>query len=355
MQKTQKWQHRTLCHHCEYRKEDVPILTHPHFPQKMRKYLQYFPTLCIFADKILFNLQSIHSKPRFMGNQMFHKCVRGELMADISTSPDAQQFKYGGKVPAANRTIDNRSARRRALAREDRSFGLDLYDFHAHQQDAKLGRFNSIDPLAENYYWLSPYAYCGGDPVNCVDPDGKEIKWSFSVQKQKGTIDYYLNTIPELAPSLRAVAEDKNYTVTILLGNGNTYYDSEKNTITWDPYMAIETTSGYRMSPMECLFHEFAHALHRNTDKQKFDKDKKQDSKNPYDNAEDESVIKGEEQTNAKLLEPVLNTKVPEGGTRQDHAGTKYQSTGSNSTTPTTKGEKQLKHERKLNNVECTK
>ena len=35
------------------------------------------------------------------------------------------------------------------------------------------GRFLSIDPLAEKYYHLSPYAYCAGDPVNLVDPDGR--------------------------------------------------------------------------------------------------------------------------------------------------------------------------------------
>ena len=102
--------------------------------------------------------------------QVTHYYPYGELMADISTSPDAQQFKYGGKEL-------------------DRSFGLDLYDFHARQQDAKLGRFNSIDPLAEKYYRLSPYSYCGGDPVNCVDPDGRDIYkltskgYIFNVQK----------------------------------------------------------------------------------------------------------------------------------------------------------------------------
>ena len=35
------------------------------------------------------------------------------------------------------------------------------------------GRFLSMDPLAEKYYHLSPYAYCAGDPVNFVDPDGR--------------------------------------------------------------------------------------------------------------------------------------------------------------------------------------
>jgi hypothetical protein len=30
----------------------------------------------------------------------------------------------------------------------------------------------SIDPKAESFYHISPYAYCAGDPVNLVDPDG---------------------------------------------------------------------------------------------------------------------------------------------------------------------------------------
>ncbi len=94
-----------------------------------------------------------------MRYQTPHNHICDELMADISTSPDAQQFKYGGKEL-------------------DRSFGLDLYDFHARQQDAKLGRFNSVDPLAEKYYGISPYAYCAGDPVNLIDPTGMYPCWN---------------------------------------------------------------------------------------------------------------------------------------------------------------------------------
>lgn len=31
------------------------------------------------------------------------------------------------------------------------------------------------DPLSEKYYGISPYAYCAGNPVNYVDPDGRHI------------------------------------------------------------------------------------------------------------------------------------------------------------------------------------
>ena len=34
------------------------------------------------------------------------------------------------------------------------------------------GIFSSPDPMREKYYYISPYAYCGGDPVNKVDPEG---------------------------------------------------------------------------------------------------------------------------------------------------------------------------------------
>lgn len=29
------------------------------------------------------------------------------------------------------------------------------------------------DPKAHDYHWLSPYAYCGGDPINFIDPTGR--------------------------------------------------------------------------------------------------------------------------------------------------------------------------------------
>ena len=37
-----------------------------------------------------------------------------------------------------------------------------------------VSRFISIDPNAERYYSISPYAYCNNNPVNCIDPDGRD-------------------------------------------------------------------------------------------------------------------------------------------------------------------------------------
>ena len=49
-------------------------------------------------------------------------------------------------------------------------FGARFYD-----SDLMTG-WLSVDPLADKYPSLSPYAYCGWNPVRLVDPDGKDIE-----------------------------------------------------------------------------------------------------------------------------------------------------------------------------------
>ena len=52
---------------------------------------------------------------------------------------------------------------------------LGFYDFSARMYDPALGRFLSVDPMAEGYRHLSPYAYCAGNPVVYADKDGQVI------------------------------------------------------------------------------------------------------------------------------------------------------------------------------------
>ena len=78
----------------------------------------------------------------------------GGLMAN-STGWNAQRYKYNGKE-------------------FDRMHGLDWYDYGARWMDASIGRWHSVDPLAEKYYNVSPYVYCENNPVKLIDPDGKD-------------------------------------------------------------------------------------------------------------------------------------------------------------------------------------
>ena len=67
--------------------------------------------------------------------------------------------------------------RQHFTGKEDQApdFTVPFTDFGARQYSPALRRWLVPDPLSEKYYGISPYAYCAGDPVNLVDPDGR--KW----------------------------------------------------------------------------------------------------------------------------------------------------------------------------------
>ncbi len=47
--------------------------------------------------------------------------------------------------------------------------------YGARYYNPKWSSFISVDPLAEKYPSISGYAYCANNPINCVDPDGRDI------------------------------------------------------------------------------------------------------------------------------------------------------------------------------------
>ena len=52
---------------------------------------------------------------------------------------------------------------------------LGSYDFGARYYtpaSTAIPRWTTMDPLCEKYYSISPYAYCAGNPVRFVDPNG---------------------------------------------------------------------------------------------------------------------------------------------------------------------------------------
>ena len=108
--------------------------------------------------------------------QVTHYYPYGGVIGDISTNESVQKYKFEGPR-SHQKEIDNLLARRRAFRRGvelDRTFGLDNYDIHARQYFAMAPMWDRIDSKAEDYYHISPYAYCGGDPVNFGDYDGQD-------------------------------------------------------------------------------------------------------------------------------------------------------------------------------------
>lgn len=63
---------------------------------------------------------------------------------------------------------------------------INMYDYGARFYQPRYGRWLAVDPLAEKYYSVSPYAYCAGNPVNHIDYEGRLI--GFYVAGRSGDI-----------------------------------------------------------------------------------------------------------------------------------------------------------------------
>jgi RHS repeat-associated protein len=125
----------------------------------------------------------------------------------ISQNPEKQPYKFGGKEL-------------------DEMHGLNWYDFEARQLDAAIPRFTTMDPLAEKYYSVSPYAYCANNPVNNIDPDGKDYIMTIDLETMTITISgtYYAST-QDLGSAQQAANawNDQSGSFSYQTSNGNAF------------------------------------------------------------------------------------------------------------------------------------
>ena len=76
-----------------------------------------------------------------------------------AVNPDFQKYKYNGKEL-------------------DKMHGLNTYDYGARQYYSIVPAWDRIDPMCEKYYDISPYAYCGNNPVSFLDFNGCDSIWA---------------------------------------------------------------------------------------------------------------------------------------------------------------------------------
>ena len=115
--------------------------------------------------------------------------------AEVTESLEATVASTGSATVATAPTFPNRWL---FSGKESQSFlsaSIPLLDFGARMYDPLTARWTAQDPLAEKYYAVSPYAYCLGNPIVYLDPNGKTIT-IFTIDDQNNII--HLNYEPNM-------------------------------------------------------------------------------------------------------------------------------------------------------------
>ena len=109
--------------------------------------------------------------------------VRVVLNADNPLDPVLERNDYspfGSRWPTASYPI-LAANRYKFNGKENLSIlSESLLDYGARLHDSYLRRWMTIDPLAEQRYAWSPYAFSSGNPIVRVDPDGRADDWYFN-------------------------------------------------------------------------------------------------------------------------------------------------------------------------------
>ena len=124
----------------------------------------------------------------------------------IVTGTDYHEVEHDDYYPFGKRIVDNtlptiQNNRWRFSGKEIQTLGgIGLVDFGARLYDDFSGRWQTQDALSHRYIEFSPYSFCGNNPINVIDPDGREIEASFDKQSNKLYIvdlDQYNEGLPE--------------------------------------------------------------------------------------------------------------------------------------------------------------
>ena len=184
---------------------------------------------------------------------------QGNILAVVNTASGALEqstdyYPYG--LPHADAAGADRNRRKFGAKELISEYALHEYDFSARRLPAIIPAFSQPDPLAEKYHWLSPYAYCAADPINLIDPTGKnpiynkngdflgttiegfsgmiyiyrgEETFDFSKLTISSLTDYRSNNYNELISSYDEVSLSKSayeniWTHVVSQFNGNNFY-----------------------------------------------------------------------------------------------------------------------------------
>ena len=135
----------------------------------------------IYRDSVLERILNNYSYMDSTGNYHYYiKDYQGNVRAVIDHFGTLEEvnnyYPYGALMGVG--TVGNPGVQpyENGTKELDRQNGLDWYDSQARMYDPLLGRTPTMDPNAEDYAPISPYAWCAGNSIRIVDVDGVALR-----------------------------------------------------------------------------------------------------------------------------------------------------------------------------------
>ena len=124
----------------------------------------------------------------------------------------------------------------------------------------------SVDPMADKYPSISPYAYCAWNPIRLIDPNGDTIVYSGTLEQQaklKGYVNQFQARLPQKYKQLQSSLNV--YNVQFVEENddgsgGSFMYDINTGSFNVNIKENREKTGTNKYSDIEVLAHELKHA-----------------------------------------------------------------------------------------------
>ena len=171
-------------------------------------------------------------------------------------------YPYGERCPESTYAVSSVN-RYKFNGKEEQTVGdLGMLDYGARMYQAGIGRWFVSDPLAEKYYSVSPYAYCGNDPINRVDPTGMIWEDKKEIERLKAQIAKKMESIKkDMAKttqqlSTEGLSDKKIATYNNRLSNSQSRLDNLNQAVSDIDYLAEDShTYVFANPPAESNMH----------------------------------------------------------------------------------------------------